>query len=132
MRWFVQDIVPKSAAPVQCPHLGLFLLVFWSSPGEGEPPSPLWGQLTSRMDPLWLGQLPPFILCTVQTVLFSRCALILKRLWRKKKKKVLKLLCYTVSLGSSLTGCLDSSRYSVEDCEFRMGSYWSSSLLTPG
>lgn len=30
------------------------------------------------MDPLWLDQLPPFILCTVQTVLFSRCALILK------------------------------------------------------
>lgn len=28
MRWFVQDIVPKSAAPVQCPHLGLFVLVF--------------------------------------------------------------------------------------------------------
>ena len=88
-------------------------------------PSLLWGQLTSRMDPLWLDQLPPFILCKVQTVLFSRCALILKRLWSC-------YVCYTVSLGSSLTPCLDSSAYSVENWEFRMGSYWSSSLLTPG
>lgn len=100
-------IVPKSAAPVWVPSPGAFLLVCWDaalllSGGSWHP----------VMDPLWLDQLPPFILCTVQYY-FPDVPSILKRLWS----------CYVTlfSWDPSLPHVPDSSPYSVEDWELRDG-----------
>ena len=64
MRWFVQELLPRVL-----PQSGA--LTWGFPPGVLRCcPSPLWSQLTSQMDPLWLDQLPLFILCTVQTIIF--------------------------------------------------------------
>lgn len=111
-------IVPKSAAPVWCPHLGLSswcaeMLPFSSLEAADIPDgSPLAGSASTV-----------YSVYSTNNIIFQMCLHI---------KKAVKLLCYTVFLGSFLTPCLDSSPYSVEDWELRMGSYWSSSLLTSG
>lgn len=114
MRWFVQDIVlPQPSALIQGFPTGM--LGYWS-------PQP-WQQLRSQIGPVWLDQLLPFTLCTVQIV-FSRCALILKRLWS---------CCVTLfSWDPSLPPVLAAAPILLRTEKFRMVSYWSSSLLVPG
>lgn len=84
-----------------CPNSGLS---FWCAGIQS--PSALGAAQDQDRSPLAVSASTIYPLCTVQIVLFSTCALILKRLWS---------CCYTVSLGSFLTLCLGSSPYSIDD-----------------
>lgn len=109
MRWFVQDIDPKSPNPVQ----GFLLMCCNTDPLI---PGCSWG---SRLAPSGFHHTP----CSIQ-ILFSRCATIWKRLQG---------CCYAVSLGFFLTPL---SEQQFPFCwilrSLGMGSYWGSSLLIPG
>lgn len=109
----------QECCPSLVPSPGAFLLVCWDAALllSGR-------QLTSQMDPLWLDQLPPFILCTVQTILFSRCAFILKGC---------EAAMLTLFSGSFLAPCLDRQQpLFCWGLRVKDGQLWSSSLLTSG